>query len=165
MKIVKHIKSYIEYNWSWVRVLSSPFVGLKLKWYFGDIQHGVPYFLPRNNWFKFDYVSLGWKTKFGDIRHEWDPMFSLVLLKKQIVVWFLPNTGCSSIYWESWLNYYFNTNKNLSEEDRVIELIKDYPQIWTSFKGGNMETVNYLYEFLKPKYRYLTNENEIVEKD
>ena len=41
----------IIYNLSFLGVLNSPFKGLKLKWYFGDIEHGTPYFLPRK-WVK-----------------------------------------------------------------------------------------------------------------
>ena len=52
--MIKKIKQWIsnlKYYWSYLGVLNSPFVGLKLKWYFGKIQHGTPYFLPRK-WVK-----------------------------------------------------------------------------------------------------------------
>jgi hypothetical protein len=48
-KIIRYIKSKIsnfKYNWSYLGVLNSPFVGLELKWYFGEIKYGTPYFLP-----------------------------------------------------------------------------------------------------------------------
>ena len=51
MKKLKQWISNIKYNWSYLGVLNSPFVGLRLKWYFGKIQHGTPYFLPRK-WVK-----------------------------------------------------------------------------------------------------------------
>ena len=54
--MIKKIKQWIynlKYHWSYLGVLNSPFVGLKLKWYFGKIQHGTPYFLPRK-WVKCD---------------------------------------------------------------------------------------------------------------
>ena len=53
MKKLKQWISNIKYNWSYLGVLNSPFVGLRLKWYFGKIQHGTPYFLPRK-WVKCD---------------------------------------------------------------------------------------------------------------
>ena len=56
MIVIKKIKQWIsniKYNWSYLGVLNSPFVGLRLKWYFGKIQHGTPYFLPRK-WVKCD---------------------------------------------------------------------------------------------------------------
>ena len=48
---IKSIKSSFRYNYAFLKVLNSPFVGLQLKWYFGEIQHGTPYFLPRK-WVK-----------------------------------------------------------------------------------------------------------------
>ena len=53
MKKLKQWISNIKYNWSYLGVLNSPFVGLRLKWYFGKTQHGTPYFLPRK-WVKCD---------------------------------------------------------------------------------------------------------------
>lgn len=53
MKSIKEWISNIKYNWAYLGVLNSPFVGLRLKWYFGEIQHGTPYFLPRR-WVKCD---------------------------------------------------------------------------------------------------------------
>lgn len=53
-KLINLIKDYInniQYHFYYLGVLNSPFVGLKLKWYFGDIRYGVPYFLPRK-WVK-----------------------------------------------------------------------------------------------------------------
>lgn len=41
----------LGYKFKFLKVLNSPFVGLKLKWYFGKIQYGTPYFLPRK-WVK-----------------------------------------------------------------------------------------------------------------
>ena len=51
MKKIKVLLSNIDYKLSFMGVLNSPFKGLKLKWYFGKIQHGTPYFLPRK-WVK-----------------------------------------------------------------------------------------------------------------
>ena len=53
MKWIKQQISNFKYKWSFLGVLNSPFRGLKLKWYFGKIQHGTPYFLPRR-WVKCD---------------------------------------------------------------------------------------------------------------
>ena len=49
-KLIKYFKAKIsnfKYNWGYLGVLNSPFVGLELKWYFGKIKYGTPYFLPR----------------------------------------------------------------------------------------------------------------------
>ncbi len=56
-KIIRYIKTKIsnfKYNWDYLGVLNSPFVGLELKWYFGKIKHGTPYFLPRK-WVKCNF--------------------------------------------------------------------------------------------------------------
>lgn len=46
-KWFKSLKSSIRYNYSFLGVLNSPFRRLKLTWYFGKIDRGTPYFLPR----------------------------------------------------------------------------------------------------------------------
>ena len=106
----------IIYNLSFLGVLNSPFRGLKLKWYFGDIEHGTPYFLPRKwvknkpvpiKYFGFNFTTLGWKTKWEDYRFEWSPSISLVIFGKQLFIEILPNikTDDSTIaidcYWEA----------------------------------------------------------------
>ena len=48
---MKKLIKTIKYNLLFLKVLNSPFKGLKLKWYFGEIKHGTPYFLPRK-WVK-----------------------------------------------------------------------------------------------------------------
>ena len=59
MKIIKRISSWFTYKFFFLKVLNSPFKGLKLKWYFGKIQHGTPYFLPRKwvKWSKDDCIK------------------------------------------------------------------------------------------------------------
>ena len=51
MKKIKALLNSVKYKLSFLGILNSPFKGLKLKWYFGDIEHGTPYFLPRK-WVK-----------------------------------------------------------------------------------------------------------------
>ena len=51
MKKIKALLNSIKYKLSFLGILNSPFKGLKLKWYFGNIEHGTPYFLPRK-WVK-----------------------------------------------------------------------------------------------------------------
>ena len=67
MIVIKEFKQWISnirYNWSYLGVLNSPFVGLRLKWYFGEIKHGTPYFLPRK-WIK---------CNMGDALKSWDKL-------------------------------------------------------------------------------------------
>ena len=42
MKKIKALLNSVKYKLSFLGVLNSPFKGLKLKWYFGEIKHGRP---------------------------------------------------------------------------------------------------------------------------
>ena len=71
-KLIKYFKvkiSNFKYNWGYLGVLNSPFVGLELKWYFGEIKHGTPYFLPRK-WVKcnFEDATKAWHKLDDDLR-------------------------------------------------------------------------------------------------
>lgn len=58
----------------------------------------------------FDFVELGWKTKFDDYRHEFNPVWSFVFLNYQIALMFVPKHDTH--YWECYLYYKYETNKN-----------------------------------------------------
>ena len=208
-KIIKYFKEKIsnfKYKWSYLGVLNSPFVGLKLKWYFGEIKYGTPYFLPRKwvkcsfkdgvkawdemniifqefylrqqskeSWIKnyakthtktvpikyfgFDYTTLGWKTKWDDYRFEWSPSLSIVIFGKQLVISILPNIEKYKrfnqdvmkidCYWESWLNWEYNTDKTKSKEERFEELVYKHSNTWGSEKDG---WTDYYYHILNKKY-------------
>ena len=172
MKKIKALLNSIDYKLSFMGVLNSPFKGLKLKWYFGKIQHGTPYFLPRK-WVKtkkgfrspievkylwFDFITLGWKTKWNEYRFEWSPMISIVLFSKQVCIWFIPNINLDEYrialdcYWEAWLNYKYKTDKSKSVEKRLEELQKEYSCSWGNEEKGY---TNYYPIILKNKYHYL----------
>ena len=179
-------------KFTYLRALFSPFKPFKLKWYFGEITIGTPYFYPRNwvkytnqdvidaanesladkklikktfdEWceyyrghqkavpkkFGFDFVPLGWKTKWDDYRFEWAPLWSFVFLKWQIVVMFIAPE--QSHYWESWLYYYRDTDKSKSKQERIKECREKAPQIWTSHKDGKTEKIDYYNLILRKKY-------------
>ena len=162
----------IIYNLSFLGVLNSPFRGLKLKWYFGDIEHGTPYFLPRKwvknkpvpiKYFGFNFTTLGWKTKWEDYRFEWSPSISLVIFGKQLFIEIVPNikTDDSIIamdcYWEAWLNYKYKLYKTKSIKERIEELQKVYSCTWGNEEKGY---TNYYPIILKNKYHYLISENK-----
>ena len=151
----------------------SPFKRPKLNFYFGDIKIGTPYFLPRR-WVKcttgrksipkkfgFDFVSLGWKTKFGEYRFEWRPLISFVIFNKQFVVSF--EAPHQDHYWEAWLAYELDTDKSKNKKERIKYLIENYPMNWTITKNGVTESVNYYTEILKEKYKPLSKD-ELREK-
>lgn len=97
----------------------------------------------------FDFVSLGWKTKWDSYRHEWNPRISFVFFKWQIVVLMVPDHD--SHYWESWLYYRRETKGDT--EDRIAQCRKKAPQTWTRHHSdGIKETTDYYNLILKKKW-------------
>ena len=150
-----------------ISFLSSPFKFPKIRFYIGKVKIGTPYFLPRR-WVKntekpgymkavpkrfgFDFVRLGWKTKWTstDYRFEWDPLFSFVFFRWQIAVIITPEHP--DHYWTSWLYYERNTDKTKSKRERIEQCRKEFPQTWTVYKNGEEKTVDYYTHILKKCY-------------
>lgn len=84
MRFIRRVK----YNFNYIGVLFSPFKGLKLKWYLGNIQMGTPYFLPRK-WVKFSKNEI----------HEKCVNYSLTKLEKE------PNKTKNELYQEAYDEY------------------------------------------------------------
>jgi hypothetical protein len=95
----------------------------------------------------FSYCSLGWKTKYDDFRHEWNPILSFVFFGYQIALTFGSPYG--SHYWEPWLYYEYRTDKTKSKRERIEQCRKEAPETWTSSDEG---TVDYYERILKSKY-------------
>jgi hypothetical protein len=159
---MRKIKYFIN-DFDFLRAYNSPFKAPKLKWYFGKIAIGTPYFLPRK-WVKskekngyltavprkigFDFVRLGWKTKYDYYRHEWNPLISFVFFKWQIALMFIPDHDMH--YWESWL-YYTRETKGTTKQ-RIAQCRKEAPQTWTSHSGDGKVTTDYYDLILKTKW-------------
>lgn len=153
-----------------LKVFFSPFERPKLKWYFGKVAIGTPYFYPRkwvNNPDKpgyktpipkkigFDFIGLGYKTKWTDTdyRFEWSPLISFIFFKWQITV--ILQVPYPEHYWVCWLTYENNTDKDLLDVEARIQLaMKINPEIWTSYKDGEEESVWYWPKVLKEKYKH-----------
>ena len=184
-----------------IKAFNSPFKRPKLKWYFGKVAIGTPYFFPRkwvkpthematkfameeiarredwnknnpNSKFKqtipeldemykeklkckfpvpkkigFDFVSLGYKTKWSDTdyRFEWAPLLSFVFFKWQIVVGV--EAPLQYHYWEAWLYYNYHTKGTPSE--RIKQCMIEFPLDYIVYEGGIKRSVNYYNEILK----------------
>lgn len=193
-------------RFEYIRAFNSPFKRPKLKWYFGKIAIGTPYFYPRRwvkatperareaalkdikrieDWNKlnknnceprkippfdliykeklrclyaipkkigFDFVSLGWKTKWSDTdyRFEWSPLVSFVFFKWQIAVLVIPEE--QNHYWEAWLYYNNNTDKEKSQRERIQQCKEGFPLNYTVSDGKTKTKVNYYNKILKEKY-------------
>lgn len=100
----------------------------------------------------FDFVGLGWKTKFDDYRHEWNPVWSFVFFKWQIALQFIPPYDMH--YWESWLYYELDTDRFMTKAERIEHCLKFASQIWTSYDKETGEPIrtNYYTKILKKKY-------------
>lgn len=106
-------------------------------------QHAVPKKIG------FDFVRLGWKTKWDSYRFEWSPMISFVFFKWQIAVTFV--APHADHYWESWLYYTRETKGDTAE--RIAQCRKKAPQTWTSRNSdGTKETTDYYNLILKKKW-------------
>lgn len=100
----------------------------------------------------FDYVGLGWKTKWNvyDVRFEYAPVLSFVFFKWQIAVTIVSEYPYN--YWESWILYELYTNPKATKEERIAECRKLYSNIWLSMKDGVEIETDYYELILKPKY-------------
>lgn len=97
-----------------------------------------------------DFVGLGWKTKYDSYRHEWNPIWSFVFFKWQIAIRFIPKESCH--YWECWLGYELGTDKTKNRKERIKECREKYPQIWECSFLGKKETIDFYTKVLKFKY-------------
>ena len=164
-------------KFTWMKTYFSPFKPPKIRFYIGKIAVGTPYFFPRK-WIKsrekpgyltaipkiigFDFVRLGWKTKWDTYRFEWSPLWSFVFFKWQVAIMFIPNH--QSHYWESWLYYELNTDKTINKIKRIEQCLKNAPQLWSSWnkETGEKITTNYYTKILKKKYlKLITDEVHI----
>ena len=152
---------------SFLKALFSPFKPFKVKMYVGKTNIGVPYFFPRK-WVKdkekpgykaitkkigFDFVGLGWKTKWSstDYRFEWAPVLSFVFFGYQIAL--MVQAVEQHNYWEAWLYYERNTDKTKSKVERIKQCKEEFPQLWTrTYPDGRKVTINYYDIILKKKY-------------
>ncbi len=162
MKIKKPIRTF-----TFLRTYLSPFKPIFPRFYIGRIRIGTPYFFPRK-WRKnpekpgylkaipkkmgFDFVSLGWKTKWEDwdYRYEWSPIWSFVFFKWQIAIMFVPIEA--NHYWTCWLAYYKNTNVNLSPVERIKQARELFPCIWSRWDKEGKTEICYWDLILKNKY-------------
>jgi hypothetical protein len=151
---------YFLNNFEWMRVYFSPFKPPAPRVYIGKTAVGVPYFYPRvvdkkSNKFRpkkigFDFVDLGWKTKWRDTdyRFEWSPVWSFVFFGYQIAITFVPIEPHH--YWECWL-YYSRETKGTTKE-RLEQARKEFPCVWISTRVGVKTETCYWDVILKNKY-------------
>ena len=170
---LRKLKYQIE-RLKFLKTLVSPFKPFRLKFYYGKIAIGTPYFLPRRavknknkpgylkfipRKFGFDFVSLGYKTKWSDTdyRFEWAPLLSFVCFGYQIAI--MVNAPEQHHYWEAWLYYENQTDHRLPKWLRIRECRENFPKTYKIYhkskkdwKTESVEIVDYYTKILKPKY-------------
>jgi hypothetical protein len=111
-----------------------------------------------NRRFGFDYIGLGYKTKWSntDYRFEWSPRLSFVCFGYQIVftvVPKLPKNISIDYYWESWLYYNYNTDATKTPKERIAETRKERPGMITSYRKDEGKTTYCIWDsILKSRY-------------
>lgn len=100
----------------------------------------------------FDFIPLGWKTKYDSYRFEWSPGLSFVFFGLQIAIKVV--VPHPDQYWESWLYYELNTDKTKSKQERIAQCRKEAPQTWKTLgKDGKEDIITDYYDLiLKKKY-------------
>ena len=100
----------------------------------------------------FDFVDLGWKTKWSntDYRFEWGPIWSFVFFKWQIAVTFVAPE--IDHYWECWLYYSLDTDKNKSVKERLEQAREGFPCKWKTTTNGVTISTCYWDVILKNKW-------------
>ena len=192
-------------RFEYIKAFNSPFKLPRLKWHFGKVAIGTPYFYPRR-WVKptqqmlidsakkeieerkrwneanekygntpkaiptieelceqkknykfpvpkkigFDFVRLGWKTKWTDTdyRFEWAPLISFVFFKWQIAVMIIAPEQYH--YWEAWLYYQRDTEG--TPKERIEQCKEGFPLDYIVSDGKTKTKVNYYNKILKEKY-------------
>lgn len=125
----------------------------KIRPYEEVYQEKLRYDFPIPKKIGFDFLGLGWKTKWSDTdyRFEWAPVWSFVFFGYQIALIFVAPE--QHHYWEAWLYYEMDTNKSHSPEVRIQTTMHEFPLNCTVYTKGTEEKVNYYNHILKNKYK------------
>jgi hypothetical protein len=113
----------------------------------------------------FDFVGLGWKTKWEDTdyRFEWSPRLSFVFFGYQIALSVV--SEYNHTYWEAWLYYERNTDKSKSKKERIEQCYLEFPQIHKVYYSDKREEIiDYYRLILKKKYYDLIKSN-VIQQD
>jgi len=107
------------------------------------------YAIPRK--IGFDFVGLGYKTKWTDTdyRFEWAPRLSFVFFGYQIAV--MVTAPEQHHYWEAWLYYEKNTDKTKPASERIHICKNEFPLIYKVSDKSGERIVDYYNTILKNK--------------
>ena len=146
----KAVKDYIEREESYNRM--NPKYARKIRPYDEVYQEKLRYEYAVPKKIGFDFVRLGWKTKWSDTdyRFEWAPLFSFVFFGYQIAV--TVQAPEQHHYWEAWLYYERDTDKTKSKRERIAQCREEFPLKCTVWNDGTESRVDYYDSVLRKKY-------------
>jgi hypothetical protein len=143
--------SYIEREESYNKL--NPNYARKIRPYEEVYQENMRCTYPVPKKIGFDFVGLGFKTKWTDTdyRFEWAPLLSFVFFGYQSAI--MVYSPYNSQYWEAWLYYDRNTDKTKSKRERIEQCRKEYPQTYEVWeKGEEGKIIDYYDLILRKKY-------------
>ena len=111
--------------------------------------------IPVDKKFSFDFVPLGYKTKWSetDYRFEWSPRLSIVAFGYQLAITWAAPIG-SVYYWEAFLLYNNHIkhlpNKTVKEKVKMCREL--FPLSFTEYKKDSKRTFDEYDVILKKKY-------------
>lgn len=170
MKKIKALLNSVEYKLSFLSVLNSPFRGLKLRWYFGNIKHGTPYFLPRK-WVKCNlddglkaWNKLGKYSQNAYLRsqtqQEWVKKYTKTHTKPISIKYF--GWNFTSLGWKTkWDDYRFEWSPSIS----LILFGKQlFIEILPNIKTDDYTIAIDCYWEAWLNYKYKTDKSKSIEK-
>lgn len=93
-------------------------------------------------------IGLGWKTKYDDYRHEWNPMLSIVGFNRQFCIYIgFKEFTMNACYWEAFLYYKYETKGTIKE--RVHQCRENHSVTWGNKEKGYTDYYEYI---LKKKH-------------
>lgn len=146
----KAVMEYIEREESYNKL--NPKYARKIRPYDEVYQEKLRYEYAVPKKIGFDFVGLGYKTKWSDTdyRFEWAPLLSFVFFGYQIAVMVIAPE--QSHYWEAWLYYEQNTDKTKPASERIQICRYEFPLKCTVYSQGVETKVDYYNTVLKAKY-------------
>ena len=170
MKKIKALLNSVEYKLSFLSVLNSPFKGLKFKYYFGNIEHGTPYFLPRK-WVKCNlddglkaWNKLGKYSQNAYLRsqtqQEWVKKYTKTHTKPISIKYF--GWNFTSLGWKTkWDDYRFEWSPSIS----LILFGKQlFIEILPNIKTDDSTIAIDCYWEAWLNYKYKTDKSKSIEK-
>lgn len=116
IKIINKYNNPLYYWWKVRKIFKRPKCHLILKknfWFFG-LPIRRDYY---NSVIDIRFSGLGWKWKYDEVRHEWDPYIQICLFRKYHIIWIfnwvnkhdkLNSDIISMATWEAILDYLYN---------------------------------------------------------